>query len=160
MTRGAAAMRRLVAVAPFLLLAALLSACGGDAKPSPTPVPFPGETWSLEYSKNGGIAGISQRLTLDSKGTLVTEDAGRKRQPRQSYIVPADMWVFRYGIQGSNFPSLKSDQGMPHPDAIVTSLKVTAGSKSYGATFNTSPESRELADLMRRLDNLYDEYRP
>jgi hypothetical protein len=160
MAMGAAAMRRLGAAAPFLLLAALLSTCGGDAKPSPTPALFPGETWSLEYTKSGSIAGINQRLSLDSKGTLITEDAGRKRQPRQSYIVPADIWVFRYGIQRSSFQSLKSDQGLPHPDAVLISIKVVADGKTYGATFNTTPQSPEVADLLARLDKLYEEYRP
>ena len=59
-----------------------------------------------------------------------------------------------------NLPTLKSDQGLPHPDAIVTSIKVMSGNKTYGATFNTTPTSPNLAALLRRLAAIYDDNRP
>ena len=78
-------MRRLVAVAPFLLLLALLSACGGGSdeptQPAATPA-FPGSDWRLEYSISGGIAGMSQQLVLDEKG-----NAAARRQARQTHAL-------------------------------------------------------------------------
>jgi len=83
-------MRRFVAVAPFVLLLTLLASCGGKDKPEPNPTPvWPGERWQLEYTNSGGIAGTNQRLTLDSKGTITTEDK-RTGRTRQGYVPQPD----------------------------------------------------------------------
>ena len=151
-------MRRLVAAAPLIVLVALLASCGGDDKAAPTSTPvWPGERWQLEYTNTGGIAGISQRLTLDSKGSITTEDK-RTGRTRQGYVVPADRGMI--GALANALQSVKSDQGLPQPDAIITSIKVTGEGKSYGGTFNTVPSDAAVASLLRRLAALYQDNRP
>ena len=155
-------MRRLAAVAPFILLLALLAACGaGDKlKAVATPALFPpDENWRLEYSRSGGIAAIQQSLTLDWRGNLDTADK-RTGRTGHGYVVPADVGLVRGMLRGLNLPTLKSDQGFPVPDAIVLSIKVTSGDKTYGATLNNLPADPNLAGLLRRLDALYDAYKP
>jgi hypothetical protein len=98
-------------------------------------------------------------VSLDSKGTLVTEDK-RTQRSRQGYLVLSDVSMVRAGIVGSDLPNLKSDQGLPRPDAIATSIKVVSGSKTYGATFNATPASPILASLLRRLAAIYEDNRP
>jgi hypothetical protein len=151
-------MRRLFAVAPIFVLAALLVSCGskGNTEPKSTPV-WPGERWQLEYSNSGGVAGIDEHLSLDSKGSITTEDK-RTGRTRQGYVVHPD--TVMVGLLASALPSTKSDQGLPHPDAIITSVKVTAGNKTYGATFNTVPSDPGVASLLRRLTVLYQDNRP
>lgn len=151
-------MRRLVAVVPFLLLVTLLASCGskGTSEPKATPR-WLGERWQLEYSNSGGIAAIDWRLTLDSKGTITTEDK-RTGRTRQGYVVQPDTAFI--GSLARALPSVKSDQGLPHPDAIVTSVKVTSRDKTYGATFNIVPSDSAVAALLRRLAALYQDNRP
>ena len=152
-------MIRLVAATPFVLLIALLSACGGGSdykEPAATPA-FPGSDWRLDYSVSGGIAGLSQQLVLDEKGNAQLEDK-RVKRTRYAYVVPSDLGMIKSLM--AELPTAKSDQGLPHPDAIVTSIKVTSGNKTYGATFNTTPNSPNLAALLRRLAAIYDDNRP
>jgi hypothetical protein len=161
MQRGRGAIRLAVALAPLVLLMALLAACGGDdgrQTPAETPV-WPQGDWKLEYSRNGGIAGMNQRLMLDSKGHVTTED-GRTGRNGAGYAVPSDVAMITALLRGLNLPALKSDQGFPVPDAIITSLKVTSGDRSYGATFNKEPDSVEARSLFRRLAALYDASKP
>ena len=152
-------IKRFVTVASFVVLLAVLAACGGDDKPSPAATPaFPGATWQLEYTISGGIAGNSQRLTLDSKGSITTEDK-RAARTRQGFVAASA--VSTIGGLASSLETVKSDQGLPRPDAILTSVKVTSGDKSFGTTFNTAPTSPpDVAALMQRLAKLYEDNRP
>jgi hypothetical protein len=158
---GRAAMRRLFAVAPFMLLVALLSACrGGDSKPAPVGTPaFPGDTWRLEYSTNGGISGISQSLVLNEKGMATTEDR-RLNRTRQVHLAPSDVSMIQTLSREANLPGLKSDQGLPLPEAIVISIKVTSGGKTFGVTFNNTLSTPEMATLLRRLAVIYEANKP
>ena len=153
-------MKRLLAAMPIVVFAALVVACGGDDTPKPPPeaTRWPADAWQLEYTTTGGIAGINQRLTLDSKGTITTEDK-RTGRTRTGYVTQPDTGMIR--ALAAALPSVKSDQGFPVPDAIVTSLKVTSAGQSYGGTFNDASKSPpEVASLLRRLAALYQDYKP
>jgi hypothetical protein len=139
---------------------ALLASCGSNDKQEPVSTPaWPQDKWQVEYTRSGGIAGISERLALESNGTVVTENR-RTGRTLQAYVVPSDVAMVQALLRASNLPALKSDQGLPVPDAILTSIKVTSGDKAYGATFNRTPEPGEVAALLRRLGALYDAFKP
>src|SRR4051812_42519672 len=150
-------MRRIVALVLVALLAAMIISCGGDDDPKATATPaWPSGDWQLEYNKMGGLIGYNQRLTIDSKGALTAEDRLATRT-RQDTLTAADVTKLVSMIRAANVPALKSDQGLPVPDGIVVSLKVTSGGTSYGATLNKLPESGNVKALLTTLEAvLYD----
>jgi hypothetical protein len=151
-------MRRIVALVLVGLLPAMILSCGGADEPKPTAtLAWPSGDWQLEYSKMGGIIGYNQRLAIDSKGAVVAEDK-RANRTQQDTLTEADVTKLLTVIRTANIPALKSDQGLPVPDAIVVSLKVTSGPTSYGATLIKLPESADVKTLLTTLEALLYEY--
>ena len=177
MDGGRAGAGRLLAAAPLVLLVALLASCGGDdskppapgatpraTRPNATPTTalsaFPGDTWQLEYGVNGGFIGRSERLVLDQTGKTATEDK-RAGRTASSLVAAPDLAQLVTLMRAANLPALKSDQGFPCADCIVTSIKVTSGGQSYGGTFiNDANVPAEVAPLLRRLAAFYEANRP
>jgi hypothetical protein len=153
---GASWKRRLLLLAPFVVLAALLASCGGgDDKPSEGT--FPGNTWLVEYTRSGGIAGMIQGFTLDHKGNVTTEDK-RANTTKQGKV--SDIGDVQKLLRAANLPTLQSDRGFPRPDAFVTSFNVTSDGKTYSLTFVGTPQAPEVAALLTRLGSVYDENKP
>ena len=157
-------MRPLDMVAPLFLLVALLVSCGGDDKPSSTPTPagFPGASWSLEYTQSGGIAGLTYRTTIDNTGKAKFEDQ-RMGRSKEITLSAGEVATISALMRAADLPNFKSDQGFPVPDAILSSIKVTSGSQSFGGTLNriSNPSSNpNVATLMQALAALFDANKP
>src|SRR6185436_20274829 len=112
---GRRVQRLLVVTAPFVLVLALVVACGGD-KGSPLSVSgtpngssFPGDAWTLEWFSGGGLIGLSSRVTVDSTGKA-TAKGGRPQQTREGTIPPADVAQIRDQIRTANLPELSKNK--------------------------------------------------
>jgi hypothetical protein len=150
-------MRRLVAVASLLLLALLPAACGGDDKPAAGG--FPGNDWAVEYTRSGGIAGITERISVDSKGAYLAENQ-RQNTMRRGFLASSQTSELLKAMRAADLPSLKSDQAFPRPDAFISSIRVASNNQEYGGSFISPPGSAEMAALLKRLAELYETYKP
>lgn len=105
----------------------LMSACGHTTEAQQAECRGP---WTVNYSVSGGIAGISQHLTLDHTGTVVVTNRGQKA----SFTVAADRFArICHIVQQQNFDSLPTTIHQPSniPDMINSSVTITYSGRVY-----------------------------
>jgi hypothetical protein len=101
----------------------------------PTPVPPTAtvvvtETWSIEFQRTGGFAGLAQRLGVRSDGQATYEDM-RSQRTVSGVIDDADLAELRALIDSSAFFSQATPQEAPCADCFNLSITVTVAGQTH-----------------------------
>jgi len=122
--------------------------------PAATPLPTVLlQSWRLEFERSGGIAGLSQRLTLDDSGQGVFADLRRDRRVNGS-LTPAEMAELRVLLANAWSQAQPASQTQPCADCFEYSLSFNAGSREETVRANSLGVSPRLRPLVQWLTTL------
>ena len=119
-----------------------VTATATSAPPSPTASPQPAtpipptataavtETWSIEFQRTGGFAGLAQSLSIRSDGQATYEDM-RADRVETGVLGPADLADLRALIDSASFFSQPSPQEAPCADCFNLSITVTVDGQTH-----------------------------
>jgi Emfourin len=106
------------------------------ASPQPaTPVPPTAtvavrETWSIEFQRTGGFAGLAQSLTIHSDGQATYEDM-RNDRVETAALGASDLDELRALIDSTGFFSQPTPQEAPCADCFNLSITVTVAGQTH-----------------------------
>jgi hypothetical protein len=139
-----------------------LAGCGSDessggspsSTPSPSPSPSTGKlSDTVQYSRGGGVAGGSYRLTLRPDGSASLETPGSRAKDVK--VSPEDLSGLAVDLGAADVPSLKAryEPTMQTADGFAHQIEV-AGKTVTVAEGSDAPEP--LQRLVARLSGLVD----
>jgi hypothetical protein len=130
---------------------------------SPTPVPATpvqptataaiSESWSIDFQRTGGFAGLSQRLSVASNGSATYEDV-RDSRVVQGSVGAAVLAELRALIDGSDFFNQSPSQDAFCADCFNLSITVTVDGQTHGVTAVDIGLDAALKPLADRLAGL------
>lgn len=122
----------------FVILAALLVGCAA------TP-----ETSLLEYQRTGGIAGLDDRLVIDSAGKATLTRKGQEA----SFTVSADeLKAIQDELEKVNFSGLEAEYLPVNPGADLFDYRLTYGGQTVHLVDTAVPEAvMPVLDLLNQL---------
>lgn len=150
-------MRRLTIIIALLVLAPMAAGCGSGGLPQPSP-----RVASVAYTETGGLAGMSNTLTIsaDGRATYSSKVAGRQTQ-KSGALSAQEMAALVDAFYKNSFFSLKDDYRPTRPvaDGITTVVDYRDALRSKTVTTATGgadPDGlqavlRELKSIITRL---------
>jgi hypothetical protein len=149
----------------FLILAALLSACGPllpMASPQATPQATAagpldlGQTWTIKMEHTGGFMGLSRSIEISSDGTFtITDD--RDNQTIKGQLSSSQMTQLRKLVTTATIKPVTQPDQTGCADCFVYALEINEAGKPFTVQLNdiTLPESG-LESLVLFLRDLMD----
>jgi hypothetical protein len=95
---------RISVMAAAMLLACTLAGCGGSVSGGAAATAGPAAGALVSYRRQGGIAGLDDRLTVRPDGAY--EISRRVGTPRTGRLAPADLARLRQALDGSHFADI------------------------------------------------------
>jgi hypothetical protein len=132
-----------------LLLAVVLSGCGADASAKTL-------TGPVTYGKSGGIAGLTQKLTVHSDGRATAASYRKKASFR---LTGQELRALTAAVKKARLSSTKSPKDdVRGADGFQYGVSYR-GDKVTWSDFSDEPPARVLT-LYRLLDELYEAHSP
>jgi len=93
----------------------------------------PSQTWRIDYSYSGGLAGLVRRITVTDDGNVTVVDGLSRPAEARFAATPAEMAKIVAALRELNLsgPPRALPPARPMPDAFTSSLKVLYGGQEY-----------------------------
>ncbi len=124
------------------------------------PIVMPGADFEVSYSKEGGIAGIRQAITIDSDKMIITDGVEQITLPPPS---GEEIDSLKNAIEKSNFFRIIAADYPPtegSADYFSYSLRITSeGKGAYMTWTDTSEDAPDVGLITKELESLWSKYR-
>ena len=124
------------------------------------PIVLPGSDFEVSYTKEGGIAGIRQAITIDSDKMIITDGVEQMTLSPPSH---EELGRLKDAIEKSNFFRIVTTEYPPtkgSADYFSYSLRITSeGRGAYMTWTDTSVDVPDVGLITKELESIWNKYR-